>query len=154
MSLPTELAAGFCRLWTAIYTCGLPAKLRAARRAEIDSDLWELQSDAGRSGYVAASILVRLVLGLPNDLLWRMEFADRRARMRQSIAVAAGAAVALALMVLWNGFMLLNQELPEPASPAMQFIAAPRPPPPPPPPPDYLKQDAHVARERSHGIDR
>jgi hypothetical protein len=154
MSPLSELVVVLCRLWTAFYTYGLPAELRADRRAEIDSDLWEFQADAGNSGHVAASVFVRLLLGAPNDLLWRMEFAGRRALTRQSIAAVAGAAVALVLAVLWMGLSLLHQDLPQPA-PLMHFIATPRPPPPPPPPPPdwYVKQDAQVARERGRGID-
>ena len=155
MSPLNELAVVLCRLWTSIYTCGMDGELRAARRREIESDLWECQTDEQHSEPAAASLLIRLVLGMPHDVLWRMEYADRRMRARHSIAAAAGAAAVLALTVLWIGFSLLNPELPEPA-PAMHFIAAPHPPPPPPPPPPdwYLKQDAQVARERSHGIDR
>lgn len=154
-----SVAIALCRLWTAIYTLGLPAPLRVARRAEIDSDLWECRRDADTSP-AAPTIVVRLLLGVPHDLLWRFEFVDPSMRPRRSIAAAAAAFAAILLSVLWMGFSLLNPVLPDPA-PAMSFIAAPRPPPPPPPPPpDYLKQDAQVehaaraARDRQHGIDR
>jgi len=37
----TAFAAAAVRLWTRLYTSGLPVDVRHARRAEIASDLWE-----------------------------------------------------------------------------------------------------------------
>jgi hypothetical protein len=70
-------AVGLTRLWTRLYTCGLPLDERQARRDEIDSDLWESQHDLTNSGSrghsVAAHIVVRLALGVPHDVVWRFE---------------------------------------------------------------------------------
>ena len=61
------------------------------RRAEIESDLWEQQSDARetgtRSSIVAGAIALRVVGGMPDDLIWvrtqrlamRGQRADRKA---------------------------------------------------------------------------
>lgn len=70
-------AIAFARAWTATYTRGLPADVRAERREEIDCDLWhhqrlaELQREPVTG--TAVEILVRVVLGIPSDLLWRVE---------------------------------------------------------------------------------
>ena len=64
--------AGVIRLWTRIYTAGLPFDQSDARRAEVDSDLWESREEGSRSNRyslaVAAEMLARLVIGLPDDL--------------------------------------------------------------------------------------
>ena len=46
MSAALALAVGMTRSWVTLYTSGLPRELRDARRAEIDSDLWEHQRTA------------------------------------------------------------------------------------------------------------
>lgn len=75
MSLPTTLALQIVRAWTRLYTCGLRPTQQTARRAEIDSDLWELEHDPRvlERGSVAAQILTRLVAGIPDDLAWRLQ---------------------------------------------------------------------------------
>jgi hypothetical protein len=77
MSAPLWFAIALTRAWTATYTRGLPADLRAQRREEIDCDLWEHQrlADLQRepTGGTAASILLRLLLGVPADIVWRLE---------------------------------------------------------------------------------
>ena len=62
------------RTWTRMYTCGLPRAERAARLAEIDSDLWEFEHDpeAPRGIWAATQILARLLIGIPDDFAWRM----------------------------------------------------------------------------------
>jgi hypothetical protein len=81
-----KYAAGLVRRWVGLYTRGLPAPIRQDRRDEIDSDLWSQAHDAAVSGHsersVAVDILVRLLLGVPADLSWRVE--------RQRLADAAG----------------------------------------------------------------
>jgi hypothetical protein len=69
--LPVRLA----HAWVALYTRGLPADRRDARRAEISSDLWEHGHDGarGRSGGVPASMLGRMLAGVPADISWRVE---------------------------------------------------------------------------------
>jgi hypothetical protein len=75
------LAIGLTRWWVRLYTKGLPPQTRDARRAEMESDLWEQGEDAGANGSqpdeTALQVLVRLLLGIPADLSWRLE-AGRR----------------------------------------------------------------------------
>jgi hypothetical protein len=70
-------AIALTRSWTAVYTRGLPADVRAERREEIDCDLWHQQrlADLERQPVTgtAIEIIVRAVLGMPSDLLWRVE---------------------------------------------------------------------------------
>ena len=65
------------RAWTALYTRGLPADVRGERREEIDCDLWEHQrlADFEReaANSTAAAILLRLIMGIPADMTWRLE---------------------------------------------------------------------------------
>ncbi len=80
----SSFASGLVRRWVAVFTRGLPAEVRFARSAEIDSDLWSQHEEAGSTGRsdraLAVQILVRLVLGTAADLTWRLErgrLADR-----------------------------------------------------------------------------
>jgi len=67
----TELAERLARGWVYLYTLGLRPEARAARRAEIASDLWEHRHDAATdpAGF-AASVLWRVLAGMPSDLVW------------------------------------------------------------------------------------
>jgi hypothetical protein len=69
--LPIQLA----QAWVALYTRGLPADRRDARRAEITSDLWEQCYDGSRdgSGSVSTSVLGRVLAGVHADISWRVE---------------------------------------------------------------------------------
>jgi len=71
------LAVALTRSWTALYTRGLPPDLRSRRRDEIESDLWEQRrlDDFERTpaADTAVEVLLRLVLGAPADLIWRIE---------------------------------------------------------------------------------
>lgn len=78
---PLSGAAKLTRAWVKSYTRGTPAELRDRRRAEIDSDLWEHSTQGGySSGLLETSleILVRLLLGIPADLSWRLEHVSPR----------------------------------------------------------------------------
>ncbi|HLB04487.1 MAG TPA: hypothetical protein VJK66_05655 [Gaiellaceae bacterium] len=83
-----DLAVGLTRAWVRVYTRGLPAEERTARRAELDADLWEHAHDAGnesrRQVRIALEVVERLVAGMPADISWRRE-AKRgwRARVEQ-----------------------------------------------------------------------
>ncbi len=71
------IATALTRSWTAFYTRGLPPDLRSRRREEIDCDLWEherlaeLEREPGNG--TAVAILLRLTMGAPADILWRLE---------------------------------------------------------------------------------
>lgn len=51
-----------------------PPSLRAARRDEIDADLWEQANEtpAHLASSLTSQLLARWFLGLPDDLLWRV----------------------------------------------------------------------------------
>jgi hypothetical protein len=72
-----SLAIALTRAWTATYTRGLPTDTRAERRQEIDCDLWEHQrlADLEREPITgtALAILLRFLLGIPADIVWRLE---------------------------------------------------------------------------------
>ena len=70
------------RRWVDAYTRGLPSEARAARQDEIDDDLWcQLEESVvlGRSARsLRVEILLRLLLGLPADISWRLSQAGVR----------------------------------------------------------------------------
>jgi protein-S-isoprenylcysteine O-methyltransferase Ste14 len=74
------IAIALTRSWTAFYTRGLPADLRCRRRDEIESDLWEQRrlDDFERTpaAGTAVEVLLRLVLGAPADIIWRIETGE------------------------------------------------------------------------------
>jgi hypothetical protein len=74
-SLLVRVAVNCVRGWTWLYTWRMSPAFRETRRAEIESDLWECQSDAaGDAGLGAAlDILLPLLIGIPDDLSWRAE---------------------------------------------------------------------------------
>jgi hypothetical protein len=88
--------------WTQFYTLPLDTAAQLARRAEIDSDLWEYQNDRSHDesgGHRAVNLLMRAMLGMPDDLFWSCEQWLDRARppglsatckLAMVIAVAAG----------------------------------------------------------------
>ena len=87
-----SVAAGLVRAWTRVYTHGLPRAERTARLAEIDSDLWESEHDprAPRGGWAAMQILGRLLIGIPDDLAWRMDIGATAHRAPVRELAAAG----------------------------------------------------------------
>lgn len=122
MSALLWFAIALTRSWTAVYTRGLPRDLRGERREEIDCDLWEHQrlADLEREPVTgtAAAILLRLVLGAPADVIWRLE-AGANARsgkgtqqMNETLPMRIGfvaAMLPLALLVVAGvSFMLGN----------------------------------------------
>jgi hypothetical protein len=84
------LATRLVRAWTRVYTFGVPPAERSARRAEIESDLWELEHDPDMRGRAAAQVLARLLLGIPDDLAWRLD-VGAAARVAPGRALAAAA---------------------------------------------------------------
>lgn len=71
-SRAVRFAAFVVRLWTRVYTLGTPAAVRNARLSEIECDLWQSEHDPDRPAN-ALEILTRLLLGVPHDLMWRVE---------------------------------------------------------------------------------
>jgi hypothetical protein len=70
--------AGLVRGWVRLYTHGMPAELRAARRDEIDDDMWCEHDEAATLGHSArsldANLLLRLLFGMPADINWRLSY--------------------------------------------------------------------------------
>ena len=65
-----RLVERLVRTWTRLYTIGVAPDLRDRRRAEIESDLWESRHQPQRP-YTAAHVLLRLLLGVRDDVAWR-----------------------------------------------------------------------------------
>jgi len=105
-SLFVRLAVNCVRVWTLIYTWRMPPTLREDRRAEIESDLWECQRDAaeGHAIDLALHILLRLAIGMPDDLGWRLERAPVADTLTQRSIALSGriAGAALCFCVLWG----------------------------------------------------
>jgi uncharacterized membrane protein YhaH (DUF805 family) len=81
-----ELAAAIVRAWTRAYTAWLAPTIREARRAEIDSDLWEhahAANEAADPRTVAGQILARCLLGIGGDLTWRVQMAAGPGRLEK-----------------------------------------------------------------------
>jgi hypothetical protein len=68
--------AGVVRGWVRLYTRGLPAELRDARRDELDDDLWCEHEEAAALGRsersLDADLALRLLFGMPVDISWRL----------------------------------------------------------------------------------
>ncbi|MEO8540827.1 MAG: hypothetical protein ABI577_13890 [bacterium] len=71
------VASSIARAWLRVYSFGLPSALRERRATELESDLFEHESDAFASGaspgIVGIEIIGRLVRGMPADLMWRFQ---------------------------------------------------------------------------------
>jgi uncharacterized protein (TIGR03435 family) len=100
-----RLAITCVRTWTWLYTLGMPTASRERRRAEIESDLWEFQRDADGDDALAsaAHVLHRLLLGMPDDLGWRLEEAALAGTITQGTIALGGrvAGAALCIGALW-----------------------------------------------------
>jgi len=76
-----SLVDALVRSWAELYTRGVPAALRAARRDEIDDDLWCQNEEAAALGRspraLGAEMLMRLLLGMPADVSWRLSHGGR-----------------------------------------------------------------------------
>ena len=135
MSRLLRLAIAFVRKWTRVYTARMPPELREARRAEIESDLWEFQQDRIARGdrHPIVHVLIRLVLGVPDDLRWRAAHASVGVRPVATMVVLTAAGLLLA--ALWMFEVMRTTDLPLPSAPPPRFTTTLPPPPPPAPPP-------------------
>jgi TonB family protein len=131
-----RLAAAAVRLWTRVYTSGLPPATASARRAEVESDLWESahDSDPEIRSHLFLQIAARLLIGIPDDLGWRVEQEEVMTgsfRRRLVVAVSMVGVVGL-LFVLW---LAQPPGIPPPHSappvPARAHVPPPAPPAPP-----------------------
>jgi hypothetical protein len=76
--------ASLVRGWADLYTRGLPAEVRAARRDELDDDLWCEREEALALGRpprsLDADLALRLLFGIPADISWRLSYRRRATR--------------------------------------------------------------------------
>jgi hypothetical protein len=112
MSLLLDLAISTTRGWTGAYTRGLPQDVRAERREEIDCDLWEQRrlAELGRESALgtATHVLFRLILGMPEDLLWRIEVPSLLIERSSSVNDKWFMRVGLVLVSLPILFLIVN----------------------------------------------
>jgi hypothetical protein len=74
-TIARDHGAALVRGWVALYTLGLPDGVRARRRGKLAADLAEEAADAVRRATLAGLAgrrLLRLVMGMPADLAWRL----------------------------------------------------------------------------------
>ena len=100
-----QIASALARAWVRLYTRGMPADLREARRAEIAADLWEHQHDAREKGVpqatVAVEILLRTVVGIRDDTGWCFEAV----RARRGVANQGRIGTMISIkQIRWMGF--------------------------------------------------
>jgi hypothetical protein len=118
-----DLAQTTVRVWTRLYTSGLPARLRQSRRAEIESDLFESRSDERHTMSPAVQVMMRLLLGIPDDVQWRLVHATA---VNNVVAVIVALTTTMLLLVaLWMVDLLKARTLPVPPSPQLVMPAPP-----------------------------
>jgi hypothetical protein len=101
------IAITIARAWTRAYTWREEPAVRDARRAEIESDLWELQQDpeGGRGLTPAGQVIARVLIGVPDDVCWRMEHAAGTSwPPPRTVVLTAAALVLVALWILPASF--------------------------------------------------
>jgi hypothetical protein len=113
------------RIWTHLYTFALPSEIRDRRRAEIESDVWESEHDPDVPPH---AVVLRVLRGMPADVLWRLDVAPSQQHARTVIALAGAGVLALALRAF------VRQPVPRPAPPRRPLPIDLRLMPPPPPP--------------------
>jgi hypothetical protein len=97
--------AGLVRGWVDLYTRGLPADARTARRDEIDDDLWCERAEAAAAGRSAhsldAALFLRLLFGIPADVSWRL--AHRRVPTPPSVVSSSMSTRTLGMLAIVAG---------------------------------------------------
>jgi hypothetical protein len=95
------IVVALTRGWLRLYTCRMPTALADARRAELESDLWEMQHDPDLlPGYRSTAVaLARLLDGIPDDIAWRFENAETEEQLlvRRVFALSAASVLVLSL---------------------------------------------------------
>lgn len=97
-------AARLTLWWVGLYTAGLAAEARALRRQEIESDLWEHQSDrlyneGAAPAETGLDVLSRWLRGVPADIFWRFNVEGPKVQIKIPVERIAGVML-LALVVL------------------------------------------------------
>jgi TonB family protein len=138
MTPVNALIVACVRCWTRVYTWRLPPELRDARRAEIESDLWEgLHDPRMTPSDLNVQMVTRLTLGAVDDLAWRL--TQGTVSSAATLRRRAAAAVVVCALVMLAGLLTPGIEPPDlPEVRGGAFAGSdtrPYPPPPPPPPP-------------------
>ena len=138
---PLAITSAIVRAWTCVYTWRLSTHARDARRAEIESDLWEFERDAARPDIgPAVHVLVRLLRGVPDDLTWRASHVTLGTGSMRAVISLTSAAIVVA--GVWMYAATTPIDLPAPA-PLVRIVEVfPPPPPPPPPPPRVIRRES------------
>ena len=116
-SIPLHLAIVLVRVWTRIYTWRLPHAICESRRAEIESDLWESRHDRAAGIASAFQMIARLLLGIPDDLTWRVAHRGGFDVVMSTIAATVVVMTALFLVDLGRA-----RRLPVPPAPAASLL--------------------------------
>lgn len=130
MTTATHIVVLMVRVWTRVYTFGLPEDNRVRREQEIESDLWESLNDE-HAPVRPWALLARLIIGVPDDLGWRVEQPRPARPLMFALAFAGVCTLMLMGLMAWAG---TASSLPKP-EPLVRPQSDRRPPPPPPPPP-------------------
>jgi hypothetical protein len=128
-----KVAPALVRAWAALYTWGLPETERRARRDEIESDLWESTHGDPSCRSTSFELLVRLAMGIRDDLGWRSERAPARPVLVATLASAG--VIAATMWMIAHAVSIHSLPLPARVGWHARFDRPPGPPPPPPPPP-------------------
>jgi hypothetical protein len=133
MTTGMRIAVAIVRAWTRLYTWRLESSVRDARRAEIESDLWEHVHEPERAAR-SLDVCTRLVLGMFDDVRWSIGQRSPRFSRRAIVVAAASLTV---FSIWWTRTTASRVEAPPaPDVPVVHWInREPIPPPPPPPPP-------------------
>jgi hypothetical protein len=119
-------AIAMVRGWTRLYTWRLPPALRDSRRAEIESDIWESGRDSdGRPS--PAHVVARLLLGVTDDLRWRMAHASIVSAF--VMIIVAITTTMFLVAAFWMIDLLKARRLPVPPHPPLLTPAPPAIPP-------------------------
>jgi hypothetical protein len=103
------------RAWLRVYTSHTADDVGVARRAEIESDLWEMEHDTDfESGARLAWLATRrLVTSIPDDVVWRFEnlALDQQLIVRRLVAVSAATLMVLSLWAMPSLFLNGRREI-------------------------------------------
>ena len=113
-----RFARRLARRWVLLYTAPLPRDERDARRAEIDSDLWEHLADAqaDQQSLVIAqpAVLARMLFGVPSDLIWvgrvRRTMKEHRSMKQRRLRIIALLCATVVIVTFFATNLLLRPD--------------------------------------------
>jgi TonB family protein len=138
MTRLTPFVVACVRRWTRMYTWRLPAPVRNARCQEIESDLWESLHDPDTTrAELVTQMVMRLALGIPDDVAWRLaQVTVTGFAMLRIVTAVAVMSVFLFVALLW--LTTDARRPPDPPTGPLQVRRMVGNPPPPPPPPGAM----------------